>query len=230
VASRASVTEVFPYSDIIMTIYCISGLGADYRVFQKLVFPSDYHVVHVEWIQPEIREALSSYALRLLKQIDNSKPFILIGLSFGGMVASELLKSIQPVKTIIISSATTKYQIPWYFRFLGQLRLQYLIPNFIFKQPNFIFHWIFSAKDIETKQMLEGVLHDTNPRFVKWSMTKIITWQQSERCKNIFHIHGTKDRLLPIDKGNVDAAIEGGGHLMVYDRSEAVSAMINMEI
>jgi pimeloyl-ACP methyl ester carboxylesterase len=67
-----------------MTIYCISGLGADYRVFQKLVFPSDYHVVHVEWIQPEIRETLSSYALRLLKQIDNSKPFILIGLSFGG--------------------------------------------------------------------------------------------------------------------------------------------------
>jgi pimeloyl-ACP methyl ester carboxylesterase len=213
-----------------MRIYCISGLGTDKRVFQKLVFPAGYHVVHVVWIQPNRRETLSSYMLRLLKQIDSGEPFILIGLSFGGMVASELLKSIQPVKTIIISSATSKYQIPWYFRFLGQLRLQYLIPDFIFKQPNFIFYWIFSAKDFATKQLLDTILKDTSPSLVKWSMTKIATWQQSERCQNIFHIHGTNDRLLPIDKSNVDAVIEGGGHLMVYDRSEAISDIINMEI
>jgi pimeloyl-ACP methyl ester carboxylesterase len=213
-----------------MTIYCISGLGADKRVFQKLVFPSGYQVVHIEWIKPKVRETLSSYALRLLSQIDITKPFVLMGLSFGGMLASELLKSIRPIKTIIISSATTKFQIPWYFRFLGQLRLQYLIPNFIFKQPNFIFHWIFSAKDSDTKQMLKGVLRDTDPNFVKWCMTKIVTWQQSERRKHVFHVHGTKDRLLPIDKNNVDAIIDGGGHLMIYDRSEAISDIVNMEI
>jgi pimeloyl-ACP methyl ester carboxylesterase len=213
-----------------MKIYCISGLGADKRVFQRIVFPAAYDVVHVEWIQSKRSETLSSYTIKLLEQIESSQPFILIGLSFGGIVVSELLKSIQPFKTIIISSATTKYQIPWYFRFLGQLRLQYLIPSFILKHPNFIFYWIFGAKDFDTKKLLRAILNDTNPNFVKWSMTKIATWQQSARNQDIFHIHGTKDRLLPIDKNNIDIAINGGGHLMLYDSSDVISDILNREI
>lgn len=89
-----------------MKIYAISGLGADERAFQFLEFP--YEVVHVKWITPEGDESMSSYAKRLCAQVDTSEPFALVGLSFGGMLATEMCKFIKPVHTILLSSAETK--------------------------------------------------------------------------------------------------------------------------
>jgi len=44
-----------------MTIYFISGLGADERVFQFLDL-SDIKKVFIKWITPQINEELSAYA------------------------------------------------------------------------------------------------------------------------------------------------------------------------
>jgi pimeloyl-ACP methyl ester carboxylesterase len=72
-----------------MNIYLISGLGADKRVFSKLGFSTNHVIKHIEWIKPNSNEDLSSYARRLARQIDESKPFFLVGVSFGGMIAVE---------------------------------------------------------------------------------------------------------------------------------------------
>jgi hypothetical protein len=66
----------------------IGGLGADEMDFKYLI--QTHECFPVTWIKNEPGEELSSYVLRLQNQIDTSKPFALLGVSFGGLVAQEL--------------------------------------------------------------------------------------------------------------------------------------------
>ncbi|HCF62788.1 MAG TPA: hypothetical protein DEU93_00310, partial [Chitinophagaceae bacterium] len=72
-----------------MKAYCISGLGADERIFCNLHFPEALEPVYLKWIKPEPNETLEQYAMRLSEKIEGDEPFVLIGLSLGGMLALE---------------------------------------------------------------------------------------------------------------------------------------------
>ena len=145
-----------------MTIYFISGLGADRRVFKKLSLPNHFIIRHIDWIPNLENESLSSYAQRLLTQVDITQPFILVGLSFGGIVATELSKITKPTKTIIISSVSVSNQIPWYFKIAGKVKLHLLMPNRALKNPNSFLYWVFGTRDDEQKKLLKQIIHDTD--------------------------------------------------------------------
>ena len=108
-------------------IYLISGLGADERVFQNLDF-GRLKPKFIKWIEPKDNETIQEYALRLSEQIDTNKPIIL-GVSFGGMIAIEIAKQIDYQQVILISSAKTKTEIPLIYRISGRLKLHKIIPN-----------------------------------------------------------------------------------------------------
>ncbi|MBL3657687.1 hypothetical protein [Fulvivirga sediminis] len=108
-----------------MKIYAISGLGADERAFYKLQL--QYPIVHLPWKTPLLGDSLRTYAQRFVNDIDDSKPFALLGLSFGGMVVVEIGKILKPEKTIIISSAPTKNELPNSLRIIGRLGLTKLM-------------------------------------------------------------------------------------------------------
>ena len=107
-------------------IYLISGLGADERVFQNLDF-GRLKPTFIKWIEPIKNETNEEYALRLSEQFDTNKPIIL-GVSFGGMIAIEIAKQIDYQQVILISSAKTKAEIPIIYRILGRLKLHKLVP------------------------------------------------------------------------------------------------------
>jgi hypothetical protein len=75
-----------------MKAYFISGMAADARVFRHIRLPEGYEPVYLDWIDPVPHESLRSYALRLAERIDKNHPFILLGLSFGGMLGTEIAK------------------------------------------------------------------------------------------------------------------------------------------
>jgi surfactin synthase thioesterase subunit len=80
-------------------LYIFSGLGADESVFQKLDF-TGYRITFIHWMIPIKDESMNAYADRLLLQIKTKRP-ILIGLSFGGMMAIEVSKLIETEKIIL---------------------------------------------------------------------------------------------------------------------------------
>ena len=80
-------------------IYCISGLGADERAFSKLNIKG-FELKVIRWLMPIKDETLPEYASRMRQDIDDDNP-ILMGLSFGGMLCTEIAKQV-PVKKIII--------------------------------------------------------------------------------------------------------------------------------
>ena len=149
------------------TIYLISGLGADARIFQRLDFKG-YETRLIKWIDPKPHETLAGYALRLSSQIDTVKP-ILIGVSFGGMLAVEISQIIDCQKIILISSAKNHREIPLLYRFFGRLGLHRFIPARLLKHANTLTYFFFGMKTKAEKELLKGILDTTDPIFLTYS-------------------------------------------------------------
>ena len=209
-------------------LYIFSGLGADERVFQRLDF-SDFSTTFIKWLVPNDTDTIELYAKRLLDQITTTKP-TLIGLSFGGLIAVEVAKQIDTEKVILIASAKTKNEIPFYYRFAGQLGLHKLLPTRLLKSSNFITNWLFGASSTFDKQLLKQILIDTDPIFLKWAIDKIVRWTNLTPSPNIFHIHGTSDRILPISFVNCNSRIENGGHLMTLNKSYEINQILRQQL
>ncbi len=202
-------------------IYIFSGLGADERVFKYLDF-SGFNVTFIQWIIPINNETIENYAKRLTEQILTEQP-ILIGLSFGGIVATEVAKLIETEKIILIASAKTQQEIPFYYRFAGRLKIHRLLPTRLLKQPNFLANWFFGTKNKADRKLLSDILHDTDPTFLKWAIDKIVNWTNRVRQKNVHHIHGTADRILPFRFVQCDFKILGGGHFMTVNKADELT-------
>jgi len=209
-----------------MNLYLLSGLGADKRIFSKLSFPKNFIINHIEWVVPLQNEDLTGYSKRLSEQIDQRQPFILIGVSFGGMVAVEIGNLLKPIKTIIISSASGAEQIPWYYKVFGLLNLHQVIPTKLLKAPTSMLFWFFGIKCQDERELLTRILKDTDGTFLKWAISKIAKWKQIKRPENLYHIHGTADRILPLLFIHPDLQIQNGGHLMIYNQHELISKFL----
>src|ERR1700679_2089021 len=130
------------------TIYLIPGVGANDKVFQNLDL-GDYEIVHIKWPKHRKNETLQAYVKKLLPQIKKDSEPILIGLSFGGIVAIELAKLIDPYKTILISSIKTYHERPLKLLFLNSLKFHRLLPGKLVIQFRFWLNWLFGKLNKE---------------------------------------------------------------------------------
>ena len=206
-------------------IYCISGLGADERVFQKLQFEG-YQPIHICWLEPEKGESIADYARRLTTQIKSERP-ILIGLSFGGIIAIEMAKQIDTEKVILISSTKDRQEVPFYFKIFRWLPIYQLLPaKLILWFARLLASWFFSLETVAERKLFRAILFDTNARFMKWAMHQVVTWKNELIPNNTFHIHGTSDRIFPYQFVHEDFSVEHGGHFMIMNRAERISNLI----
>lgn len=205
-------------------IYILSGLGVDRRVFDNINFGS-LDVEFIDWIQPLENENLESYALRISRTITDKNP-ILIGLSFGGILAVEISKIKELKKIILIASAKIKFELPLLFRLAGKLKFNKLIPNSILKNQNSITNWLFGINSNSEKKLLKSILKDTDLKFLKWAINEIVNWKNEISPKKSFHIHGNKDRIIPIKNVITDFVIENGGHFMTVNKAKEIESII----
>ncbi|MGB3200651.1 MAG: alpha/beta hydrolase [Nodosilinea sp.] len=206
-------------------IYFISGLGADWRVFHRLQLKG-YRPVHIRWERPCWGESIEHYAQRLLAQVTTERP-ILVGLSFGGLVAVEMAKLCDPAQVIVISSAVRGAQVPTYYKVFRWLPLQLVVP---FKRLLWavfgVITWLFGLDDPEDRSLFKQVLVDTDPLFLKWAMNRVVGWRNQVVPKNLVKIHGGRDRVFPFGDRSADVVIPDGGHLMVLNRAEELSQLL----
>lgn len=206
-------------------VYLISGLAADKRAFQKLELPRGFDPYYLEWMPNKPGESMTEYARRFAKKIDTTTPFVLIGLSFGGMMAQEMNRYVKPVKTIIISSITGHAFLPWYLRLAGRLRLFNIIPDFLFNHPTSIVRWVIGVGRREAK-VFNAIIQESDPAFTRWCIEKALSWNNSVGGNGIVHLHGDSDRLLPLRNGSTPYIIKSAGHFMIYDHAKEVSEML----
>ncbi len=205
-------------------VYFISGLGADKRVFSFLDL-SFCEPVYVDWIKPVKKESLEGYALRLREEIPETNPTI-VGISFGGMLATEMAKADPNVKAILISSNKTAKEFPGYLRIGRYFPFYKWMPSKMMKNSAYLIKWVFGRNGKEQKKVFLEIIRDTDTEFVKWAIDAILHWKNKEVPGNIIHMHGTADRLLPHRFVKADYIIRGGNHVMPMDSHEEVSALL----
>ena len=206
-----------------MTIYCISGLGADYKAFDRIEWDAKHHIVHIPWLEPYDKENLQQYARRMASAINTQEPFALVGLSFGGIVAIEMLAFLNPNKIVLISSISHSAQLPWYFRLIGKTNLYKTHLFLSLKNNTHIINALFGQKETPLGKYLKNRFAHISDRYLSWSMEQILRWQQNEKPNEVFQIHGTKDIVFPISRIKADYVIDGGSHFMIYTHAKQVS-------
>lgn len=208
--------------------YCLSGLANDERAFNYIDFGNN-HVVHIPWIVPEKNETIGEYAKRLCEFITTPNP-IVIGLSFGGIMASEIAKHIEVKKIILLSSVKTYKELPFYFRWLGKTKLHLIVPPTWLLSTNAFVFWFLRLKKQEHKTLFTKLFKETDPWVYKWSANQILTWKSTEAPQNIYHIHGNNDSILPSTFTTPDYIVNGGGHFCVVTHGEEVSKILQEQI
>ena len=209
-----------------MIVYCIPGQGADHRLFNNFDLGEAYEIRFVAYKIPNQGEKMETYARRLAEQIDTTQKFILIGTSLGGMLATEMTDFLNPEKTIIISSAKSRNELPHRYRFQKVLPFYKMVPGGWMKAgAKFMQPLVEPDRNIE-KETFKKMLEDKDTKFMKRSVSMIINWERESYSNKIIHIHGNNDRTIPIRNVKYDYLIENGSHMITLTRGWELSNLI----
>ncbi|MHA4842703.1 alpha/beta fold hydrolase [Flavitalea antarctica] len=212
-------------------IYCLSGLGADQRIFKNVTIPHA-DLVHLDWMLPQEKsEALEAYAKRLAINIKHELP-VLMGVSFGGMMAIEIAKLIPVKAVILISSVKSSHELPYWMKLFGKCKAEYLLPSVQLKsirplsaiKP--IQNYFLGASSREAIEIANEFTDNVDPRYLKWSVHNIFNWKNQWSPAQTFHIHGDNDKLFPISKVKPTHVIKNGGHFMVMSHCDEINKIV----
>ena len=216
------------------SIFCISGLGADERIFGKLQIPG-VQLQFIKWLQPVKQESIETYAKRLSEQIPVKNP-VLAGVSFGGMMAIEIAKLIPASKIILISSVKHCDEVPRWMRSCGYLKLDRALPSKqlgsypALKLIRPIQNYFLGAKTAEEKKIANEYRDSVDPQYLRWSIHQVLNWKNTWQPENFLHLHGENDHIFPVKKIKNALIIPGGGHFMIMDRYQEISELITEQL
>jgi pimeloyl-ACP methyl ester carboxylesterase len=209
-------------------IYCISGLGADEKIFTNLHLKG-YELRYIPWIRPHKKERIDGYAKRMSEYIKEDSA-VLLGVSFGGMMGIEIAKQMSLHKLIIVSSVKSASEMPRWMKTAGKLKLDKILPTRLHRYTEKIDNARLGVSTKEEKEMVRAYRKSADLVFVDWAITQILNWKNEWQPHNIIHIHGDRDKIFPVRKINPTCIIKDGTHMMIYNRAGDVGNVIEKEL
>jgi hypothetical protein len=208
-----------------MKIYVVSGLGADFKVLEKINFPEQHKVVFIGWLIPFQNEDFLDYVKRMGEGIDDSEPFYLLGYSFGGILVQEIHK-IKPARKVVILGSIKSDKEKSRLIKTGQItKLPKILPLQFFNEKAThvysVFRKFFDPKNPKVLQYFKV----RDPYYLKWSIEKIADWKFDEDPE-VIQILGDQDIVFPVKNSKPNYVIKGGTHLFPATRSKEVSTLL----
>ena len=104
-------------------VYFLPGLAANPSIFKNIQLdPDRFEIYLLEWMIPFEEESISEYALRFCSKVEH-KNAVLVGVSFGGIIAQEMNLVHDFRKIIIISSVKTRQELPLHLQLAGKTKV-----------------------------------------------------------------------------------------------------------
>jgi len=214
-------------------VFCISGLGADERIFNNLKIPG-IQLQFIKWVQPLPTETIKEYAHRLCEQLPAQDPIIL-GVSFGGMMAIEIAKQKPVSKIVLISSVKTHHEVPQWMKNCGNYQLDRILPA---RQSGYralkvmrpIQNYFLGAVTPEEKKIVNEYRDNVDPVYIRWAIRQVLCWKNDWLPDNLVHLHGEKDHIFPVKKVKAAHVIPQAGHFMIMNRCKQIVDILKDEI
>jgi len=207
-------------------IYLIPGLGADERVFQKLLPLLQDEARLLQWLTPEPDESLPHYAERMAATIPVQQTGLLVGVSFGGVVGLEINRIRPQLRTVLISSIPDASCLPPLLRLIRATGVYRLFPPQWLKLFPRAGQWYFGVHNGEEYRMFKQILRDMEPVYTRWAIHRLLHWDSTNVGRST-QILGTHDRVFPPGPTPVDYLVRGGGHFMVFSHALEVAKILN---
>lgn len=208
-------------------IVLLPGMGADARLFakQREAFPT---IVVPDWLPPRRKERLRDYAERFASALVVSRPLVLGGSSFGGMVACELAAVLRPNALVLLGSTADPLRIPFMLRALAPVGG--LLPERCHTAMGRLANRMagaFGAASESDRELFVKMAQSTPSSFTRWACTAIAAWKAPNLSGiPVFAVHGTDDRILPPDRAMTQTLVPGAGHLLPMTHPESVNRFL----
>ena len=182
-------------------VYFLPGLAANSSIFKKIQLDANAFETHfLEWMIPFEEESISEYAIRFCKKIKHANA-ILVGVSFGGIIAQEMNLVYKFKKIIIISSVKARHELPLHLQLAGKTKVYKLLPTSLFAQNiDLLSKYAFGKPIVKRLDLYKQYLSITDKRYLDWAIKQVVSWNQETSDPNLVHIHGDQDIIFPIEK------------------------------
>lgn len=209
-----------------MKLYIISGLGADFKVLEKINFPENLEVVFLDWLIPENKEDFHHYVERMAARVDDSEPFALLGYSFGGLIVQEIDKIKPAEKVVIMGSIKSDKEKSRFIKFGEMSRITKYLPQRMFNVKSAAVYSVArNIVDPKNPKLME-YFTVRDPYYLKWGIEKVSDWKFEENPK-VIQILGSKDIVFPAKYSKPDYIVQNGTHLFPATKPKEVSKILN---
>lgn len=208
-------------------VYLIPGQGADERLYKNLKLDTIYEARNIKYFTPEKGWDMREFASQLSKQIDTTANYSIVGVSLGGMLATEMNDFLTPETVIVISSAKSRKELPFRYRFQKTIPVYKVVPAGIVKLGSKILQPIVEPDRMRDAKTFKAMLKDKDPKFLKRTVKMIMEWERTVYDSQIIHIHGDIDKTIPLRNVSFDYVVEDGSHMMVLTRGALISDLVN---
>jgi pimeloyl-ACP methyl ester carboxylesterase len=196
-------------------ILLLPGLGADGRLFRDQAAALPGRILTPPWPSLRPEESLSGFAQRLATSLPAEIPPVIGGASFGGMVALELAAIVRPKAVVLVGSCTGPEAVAPALRALGRFCAS--VPETLFRPRPWtspvllpMFGQLHPAERLLFWEMACGV----QPGFLKWGCQAVLSWRPTTHDVPVFHLHGSEDRIIPVQRVRPTQVVQGAAHLL----------------
>ncbi len=208
-------------------IYFVPGLAASTSIFEYIKLPEDRFEIHfIPWLIPKTKkEELADYAKRMCKSISETN-FVLVGVSFGGIVVQEMRKFCKPLKTVIISSVKHHNEFPLRLKIAKKTKAYKLAPIKALANIESFAKYAYGDTIKKRVELYKKYLSMRDEKYLPWAIHNVLHWKQDKVNENLIHIHGNKDGIFPIKNIKNCIVIEGGTHVMILNKAKQINRIL----
>lgn len=201
----------------------LPGLNGDLRIFDQLA-PRLTSCTVVAWIEPRYREPFSSYVKRLSASIPGSDDEVVVGVSFGGIIARELAVQRGAKGCAHISSVRDHNNLPKSIR--GLRLVTPLVTELTLSAFGTLASFSPFRRDYWAR--IGQALRGEKGAWRRWAVSSLLRWKANPQSEAIplLQIHGDRDATIPISKRPLVLVIPGGGHLIAFTHAEEIALEI----
>lgn len=214
-----------------VNVYLFPGQGSDHRIFKNFdLDTTSYNYFCIDYGAPLPKENLRQFACRQSKKIDTLDPFILVGVSLGGMICVEMAHFLNPEKVFILSSAKNSLELPTRYTFQKKVGFYKLLSPRFYKFSAQLLQPIVEPDRSFEKETCKSMLKIKSEIYFKRTVSIIVEWGRKSCNAAVIHIHGDNDHTIPIRNVKSDYIVKGGSHMMALTHGSLISEIIFEEM